>query len=94
LEGFYTYCHDLFFLLSLFTNHYGHLAPGRPSLYDLYWGKFQNRLYDDYDDYDDFTIIIPLHYDVFRFTMTYLTPSYLRLETHYYTMTSRLTCRI
>ncbi len=34
----------------LFSNHYGHLAPGRPSLYDLYWGEFQNRLYDDYDN--------------------------------------------
>ncbi len=31
-------CHDLFSLLLYDTTN--HLAPRRPSLYDLYWGKF------------------------------------------------------
>ena len=69
----------LFF--SHFPDRYGHPAPGRPSLYDLYWGKFQNQLYDD-------LYIPPLHYDAFHSIMTSLTLSYLRLETRYCTMMS------
>ena len=70
-----------------FSDCYERPAPGRPSLYGLDRGKFENRLiYDRYDALNS-TLTYLLHYDALRYDI-------VEGLDRYYTMTSGLACTI